>query len=189
MLQTTSYGQLQTLIFQASILDSAKPFVNSHWYLKKKWILKHSDICLNMILSYNLEMFENILTGLQLCFSLFWSFFMSRCYICFQQWWIWRGINRAINIWENEISKYVRVFLYYLIWNICILRCFTNVWVTYFLKNFLLLNIFEWKMRFIISEFLNCNNTWMVSTSNNSFQKWVIYIFTDRIIHIILLNV
>ena len=44
------------------------------------------------------------------------------------------------------------------------------------------MNICKWKIRFKITKFLNCNNTWMVSISNKSFQKRVIYIFTDRIV-------
>ena len=40
-----------------------KLFLNPHWYLEKKELWKYSDICLNMIRSYNLEMFDKILTG------------------------------------------------------------------------------------------------------------------------------
>ena len=78
-----------------------RPFLNSHWCLEKK-NFQHT----------------------------FWVLFMNRCYIChFQQWWIWGGINTAIKIWENEISKYIRVFLYYLSWDIGVLCCFINVQV------------------------------------------------------------
>ena len=41
-----------------------KPFLNSHSYLEEKELSKYSDICLNMMLSSNLEMLDNILTGL-----------------------------------------------------------------------------------------------------------------------------
>ena len=41
-----------------------KSFWNPHWYLEKKELSTYSDICLNMIHSYNLGMFGIILTDL-----------------------------------------------------------------------------------------------------------------------------
>ena len=57
-------------------------FLKPHWNFDKI-VSKYSDICLNSILSYILEMFDNILTGLYLSFEDFAPFLWTGARIAF----------------------------------------------------------------------------------------------------------